>query len=440
MIEKRKTPGDIKWFDEARFGMFIHWGLYSMPARHEWIKLFEEIPEEKYDKYFEYFNPDMYDPKEWAAYAKKCGMKYVVITSKHHEGFCLFDSKYTDYKATNTKAGRDLLKECIDAFRAEGIHIGLYYSLLDWHHPEYPIDIIHPRRRDENAQELNKSRDMKKYAEYMRNQVTELLTNYGKIDMLWLDFSYDAKNWPIPNYYGEKWHSGKCEVDWESDKLIATARAIQPDIIINNRSGIEQDLWTPEQYQPTECIRAEDTGEFVTWEACQTFSDSWGYHRDEEMWKSPEMLVEMLIDTVAADGNMILNVGPTSRGYFDSRAVKLLGDIGEWMKCHGDSIYGCGSADKEFKAPEGCKLTQSNDGKRLYIHLFKYPFKYLHLNGFKDKIDYVQFLHDRSELLASDGTVDRMGDRNKISDETVVITLPVKKPEVLVPVIEVFLK
>ena len=196
----RKTPGDTAWFTRDRFGMFIHWGLYAMPARHEWVKTRERIPEEKYDKYFEHFDPDLFDAREWARQAKAAGMKYAVLTTKHHEGFCMWDTQYTDYKCTNTPAGRDLVREYVDAFRAEGLRIGFYYSLIDWHHPEFPIDHLHPRRDDENAEALNKTRDMHKYAEYMRNQVTELLTNYGKIDILWFDFSYsevpaDAKPW-----------------------------------------------------------------------------------------------------------------------------------------------------------------------------------------------------------------------------------------------------
>ena len=190
----RKTPGDTSWFTHDRFGMFIHFGLYAMPARHEWVKTNEKISEEHYDLYFKYFNPDLYDPRDWARQAKAAGMKYVVMTTKHHEGFCLFDSQYTDYKSTNTPCGKDLIKEYVDAFRAEGLRVGFYYSLIDWHHPDFPIDVLHPRRDDADAFEQSQGRDMHKYAEYMRNQVTELLTNYGKIDILWFDFSYDGRD------------------------------------------------------------------------------------------------------------------------------------------------------------------------------------------------------------------------------------------------------
>ena len=333
----RKTPGDTAWFRHDRFGMFIHFGLYALPSRHEWVKNHECTPEEKYQKYFDHFNPDLFDAREWARQAKAAGMKYAVLTTKHHEGFCLFDSQYTDYKSTNTPFGRDLVREYADAFRAEGLKVGFYYSLIDWHHPDFPIDMLHPRRNDPDAFEQNQGRDMHKYAEYMRNQVRELLTNYGKIDILWFDFSYSG-NKPEP---GKEWMKGKGKDDWEAEELIALARSLQPGIIIDNRTELEQDLWTPEQYQPLEWIRHKETGELVTWEACQTFSGSWGYFRDETSWKSPEMLVRMLVNTVALGGNLLMNVGPTSRGYFDYRAVDALKAYGEWMKYNGRSIYGC---------------------------------------------------------------------------------------------------
>lgn len=432
----KKTPGNTTWFEHDRFGMFIHWGLYSMAARHEWIKNMECISEEHYDLYFKHFNPDLYAPKAWARCAKAAGMKYAVLTTKHHEGFCMFDSKYTDYKCTNTPAGRDLVKEYVDAFRSEGIRIGFYYSLIDWHHPDFTIDRLHPRRNDPDAQKLNEGRDMKRYAKYMRDQVTELLTNYGKIDILWFDFSYpDEDSQPI-------WKKGKGKDDWEAEELIKTARSIQPEIIIDNRTTIEQDLWTPEQYQPMEWIRHKDTNELVTWEACQTFSGSWGYHRDEATWKSPRMLIDMLINTVCIGGNLLMNVGPTSRGYFDYRAEKALSAYADWMKYNSRSIYGCTMAEPEFTEPRGCRLTQSEDGSRLYIHLMEYPFGDVKMDNLADKIEYAQFLHDGSEVLfttkkayMNDGNTEATGKEN-----TIIFQLPTVKPPVEVPVIEIFLK
>jgi alpha-L-fucosidase len=431
----RATPGDTKWFTHDRFGMFIHWGLYALPARHEWIKSREKISEEKYDKYFKYFNPDLFDPKEWAKKAKEAGMKYAVLTTKHHEGFCMFDSKYTDYKSTNTPAGRDLVKEFVDAFRAEGLRIGFYYSLIDWHHPEFPIDPIHPRRDDEDAYEQSKDRDMHKYAEYMRNQVTELLTNYGRIDILWLDFSY-----PDRRVEDKPWMRGKGKDDWEAEELISLARKLQPDIIINNRSGIDQDIWTPEQYQPQEWIKHKDTQELVVWEACQTFSGSWGYHRDEMSWKTPEMLIHMLINTVSLGGNLLMNVGPTARGFIDYRAENALKVYADWMKYNSRSIYGCTMAEPEFVAPKGCRYTQSQDGKRLYVHLMEYPFAFLELRGLAGKVDYAQFLHDGSEILFTEGGSQHFSLGRLEGEDLLVLNIPHIKPPVIVPVIELFLK
>lgn len=428
----RKTDGDTEWFCHDRFGMFIHFGLYSLPARHEWIKEYEKISEEKYEQYFKHFNPDLFDAKDWARRAKQAGMKYVVLTTKHHEGFCLWDSKYTDYKSTNTEFGRDIVREYVDAFRAEGLKIGLYYSLLDWHHPDFTIDRIHPRRHDANAEKLNRGRDIKKYAQYMRDQIRELLTDYGKIDILWFDFSYDneqrAKE--FPESYPWMDHDGLKGVNqWESEKLIALCRELQPGIIINNRTDLDQDIWTPEQIQPTEWVKDENTGELLTWEACQTFSGSWGYHRDEQTWKSPKMLIDMLVNTVALGGNLIMNVGPTARGYFDRRANDALDVYAEWMRYNSRSIYGCTMAEPEFTAAYGTRLTQSTDGKRLYIHLQTYPFGTLKMSNLIGKVDYAQFLHDGSEVFAGD-----------TEDGATLFYLPVVAPACISPVIEVFLK
>ena len=432
----RKTPGDTAWFRHDRFGMFIHWGLYSMPARHEWVKTREEIPEAHYDKYFQYFNPDLYDAREWARQAKAAGMKYAVFTTKHHEGFCMWDTQYTDYKCTNTPAGRDLVREYVDAFRAEGLRIGFYYSLIDWHHPEFPIDLHHPRRDDPDAYEQSKGRDMRKYAQYMRDQVTELLTNYGRIDIMWYDFSYSNFNGT-----GDRaWMKGKGKDDWEAEALIALTRRLQPGIIIDNRTEIDQDIWTPEQFQPTEWVRHPETGERVTWEACQTFSGSWGYYRDEQTWKSPEMLIRMLVNTVALGGNLLMNVGPTSRGYLDGRAQGALKVYADWMKLNSRSIYGCTMAEPGLVAPPDCRRTQSEDGKRLYLHLFAYPFLHVQLRGLAGKVDYAQFLHDGSELRFTEGKLDHFGDALPEGDDLLVLYLPPVKPDCLVPVVEIFMK
>lgn len=414
----------LKWWTEARFGMFIHWGLYALPARHEWVKSRERLTDEQYQKYFEHFNPDLFNPREWARMARAAGMKYAVITAKHHEGFCLWDSKYTDYKVTNTPFGRDILKEFVEAFRAEGLKVGFYYSLLDWHHPDYTIDRYHPLRPDSEAdyERLNTGRDMARYREYMKNQVRELLTNYGEISIMWFDFSFPGK-------------FGKGRDDWDSIGLLKLARSLQPQLIIDDRLDLQDveggwDFTTPEQVRVTGW--PEYKGKKIPWETCQTFSGSWGYYRDEYTWKSSAQLIELLIDTVSKGGNLLLNVGPTGRGTFDHRAQDRLRAIGEWMALHGRSIYGCTQAPAEFIAPENTRLTWNPETDRLYIHLLFYPMDGIWLKKMAGRVKYIQFLHDASEIRFRPGTGNEAGD--------LWVSLPVQKPPVEIPVLEVFLK
>ncbi len=431
MLEVLKTPGDTSWFTRDRFGMFIHWGLYSLAARHEWVQHNEKIPNDVYEKYFKHFDPDLYDPSVWAKAAKDAGMKYFVITTKHHEGFCLWDSKFTDFKATNTPAGRDLLRPMVEAFRKEGLRTGFYYSLIDWHHPDFVLDPhIGPYRDHPDREKMNQGRDMARYAQYMRDQVRELLTGYGPVDIMWFDFSY-----PKPD------GSGKGRNDWESEKLYKLVRELAPNIILDDRLDLEEgwDVKTPEQFTPRSWVTFKGTP--VVWEACQTFSGSWGYHRDETSWKSVAQLVEMLVDTVSKGGNLLLNVGPTSRGEFDYRALESLQGIGEWMKRHSRSIYGCTAAPADIPTPQDCRLTYNPQTNRLYVHLFTWPFKYIYLDKLADRVEYAQLLNDGSELplVPTDWTANAASEHGS-RDNTLVLQLPTPKPPVTVPVIELFLK
>jgi alpha-L-fucosidase len=357
------------------------------------------------------------------------GMRYVVITSKHHEGFCLWDSDYTDYKATNTPYGKDLLKPFVEAFRAEGIRVGFYYSLIDWHHPEFPIDRIHPMRDDEEMRKTNDERDMEAYAEYLHNQVRELMTEYGQIDHFFPDFSY-----PGPD--------GKGHEDWRSEELLEMVRELQPQIIINDRLDLLDHRWgwdfrTPEQFMPREWVTMD--GERVPWETCQTFSGSWGYHRDEKTWKSDRQLIAMLIETVSKGGNLLLNVGPTARGTFDYRAMEKLKAIGEWMDYSSRSIYNCTAAPEGFEAPDKCLLTYNPEKNRIYVHVLEWPMGRLHLDGFGGKVKYAQFLHDASEVQFRGSRGAWMSGEDSSEEETLSLNLPIVKPEVEIPVIELFL-
>jgi alpha-L-fucosidase len=436
IAQPEPTDGDTSWFVHDRFGLFIHWGLYALPARHEWVKSNERIPTDLYDaKYFTRFDPDLYDPNAWADAAAGAGMKYFVITTKHHEGFCLWDSALTDYKATNTPAGRDLLRPLVDAFRARDLKVGFYHSLIDWHHPDYTLDAVHPQRDDAAVRAADTTRDMGRYADYLHGQTRELLTQFGKVDILWYDFTVGDD----PDR--ARALAKKSKASWRSEELIRMVRTLQPGIILDDRLDLPYgwDIKTPEQFQPRGWVHHE--GKPVVWEACQTFSGSWGYHRDEESWKSVEMLVQMLIDTVSKGGNLLLNVGPTGRGELDERALDRLRGIGTWMRRHSRSIYGCTQAPPELGAPPpDCRYTYNPDTNRLYVHCFAWPFGQLYLDGLGGKVAYAQLLNDASELLMKDIEPWQAAYGHGAATDTLALRLPVKKPDVTVPVIELYLK
>lgn len=383
-----------KWFMDARFGMFIHWGLYSIPACGEWVMSEREMTVEDYEQYFERFDPVAYDPKKWVQAAKNAGMKYVVLTAKHHDGFCLFDSKLTDYKCTNTKAGRDLVREYVDACREAGLRVGLYYSIIDWHHPDFPKygDRQHPMRNNEAYKE--EKIDFERYLEYMHGQVKELVTNYGKIDILWFDFSYD-------DMCGEK---------WRATDLIKMVRSYQPDVIIDNRlegagdnhgsiatvnpliySG---DFASPEQIIPPTGVR-DEAGEMIPWELCATMNNHWGYCNFDHEYKSPAMLIRKLVECVSKGGNMILNVGPDAKGRIPEESYQILAEIGKWMEKNQESIYGCGIST--LPKPEWGRYTQK--GNTIYAHVYETPLGALPLYGIApERLKKVYYLADGSEM------------------------------------------
>lgn len=383
-----------KWFMEARFGMFIHWGLYSIPAKGEWMMSEAEMSVSEYKQYFDLFDPVDYNPREWVRLAKEAGMQYAVLTAKHHDGFCLFDSALTEYKATNTKAGRDLVREFVDACREEGIRVGLYFSIIDWSYPDFPKygDRQHPMRNNEAYKD--EKIDFDRYLEYMHGQVKELVTNYGKIDILWFDFSYD-------DMCGEK---------WKATELIKMVRKYQPDVIIDNRlegSGEDHgsiatanpliysgDFASPEQIIPPEGVR-DELGEMIPWELCATMNNHWGYCNFDHQYKSPEMLIRKLVECTSKGGNMILNVGPDAKGNIPKESVKILKEIGQWMKKNQESVYGCGIC--ELPKPEWGRYTQK--GNVIYAHVYETPLGALPLYGIgPDKLDKVYYVADGTEM------------------------------------------
>ena len=383
-----------KWWQYDRFGMFLHWGLYSIPACGEWMMSEKEMTVEEYKKYFELFDPVDYDPKKWVRAAKRAGMKYMVLTAKHHDGFCLFDSAYTDYKATNTKAGRDLVREFVDACREEDMKVGLYFSIIDWSHPDFPKygDKQHPMRNNEAYKD--EKIDFDNYLDYMHKQVKEIVTNYGKLDLLWFDFSYD-------DMVGEK---------WKATELITMVRKYQPDVIIDNRlegagdnhgsliSGeptiYSGDFVSPEQIIPPEGV-VDIHGNPVPWELCATMNNHWCYCNFDKEYKSAQMLIRKLVECVSKGGNFLLNVGPDARGNMPKESLAILEEIGEWMDKNSESIYGCGICD--LPKPEWGRYTQKGD--IIYAHVFETPLGALPLTGIgPDKLDKVYYVADGTEM------------------------------------------
>ena len=384
----RILPERVKSFARDRFGMFIHWGLYSIPAENEWIRSRNRLSVEDYQPYFDTFDPVNYAPRKWAQLAKRAGMKYAVLTTKHHDGFCLFDSQYTDYKATNTPAGRDLVREYVDAFRAEGIKIGFYYSLLDWHHPDYPAygDMHHPMR-DNEAYRNQQGQHFERYREYMHNQIRELLTNYGKIDIMWFDFSYDEMT-------GEK---------WGATEIVKMARELQPDIIIDNRMGgnikaenpeiYAGDYASPEQMIPVGGVK-DVNGDPIPWETCITLNDHWCYVQRDKNFKSAKNVINMLMECVSNGGNLLLNVGPTAKGEIPPESVAILEEVGEWMHLNGEAVYGCGAVDME--RPSWGRVTRND--KAIYLYVQDTCSEHIPVYDCPEKIKCAVLLGDGSEV------------------------------------------
>lgn len=340
----------IRWFEEARFGMFIHWGLYSILGRGEWVMYIEKIPKGEYAQLAKQFKPKRFNAKTWVKLASDAGMKYIVLTTRHHDGFCLFDSKVSDFTSVKTAAKRDFVAEYVKACRKYRMKIGFYYSLLDWRFSGY-----HNREKEPES--------FKEMVEQAHSQVKELMSNYGKIDILWYDgaWPYDAEA-------------------WQSKKLNDMVRKLQPHILINNRSQLPEDFGTPEQHIPT----AAPETKFPThlWESCMTMNDNWGYSAGDKNWKSTRQLIMNLIRCVSGEGNYLLNVGPKPDGTIPEPSIKRLKEIGKWMKENKESIHHAGRAHFEGGM---VGLTTAKNNK-VYLHVFRWPGEEICLAGVKNKI------------------------------------------------------
>lgn len=393
-----------QWWREARFGMFIHWGVYSVPADSsrglaEWYMSNFQMQVPDYEKFAAQFNPVKFDAKQWVRIARNAGMKYIVITSKHHDGFAMFDSKVSDYSITKaTPFKRDPMKELAAECKRQGVKLCFYHSIMDWHHPDYL-----PRRDWEKTTRPAGDAYLDRYIAYMKTQLKELVTNYGPLGVLWFD--------------------GEWENTWTHEHgkdLYNYVRSLQPSILINNRvdkgrAGMQGmttddkfmgDFGTPEQEIPA---RGFPDGRL--WETCMTLNDTWGYARNDHNWKSADDLIRKLVDIASKGGNFLLNVGPTELGEFTPETIDRLEAMGRWMKVNGAAVYGTSSSPYR-KLPFEGRCTRK--GNRLYVHIFRWPAGELTLPGLKTNVLSARAL-DGGEKLA----VSRSGD-------TVTIAKPAK--------------
>jgi alpha-L-fucosidase len=335
----------MDWWTQSRFGMFIHWGVHTIIARDIWNMEHEAIPPDEYRQLGKMFRPPAGCAREWARLARETGQKYMVLTTKNHDGYCLFDTKTTDFCATKQACGRDLVAEFVEAARAEGRRVGFYFSMMDWIHPDGIRCVV-----DEAAR--------RRFVEYTHAQVHEICSNYGKIDILWWDGA-----WPL-NAEG-----------WEAEKLQKWIREKQPGIIINDRGGLKGDFTTSEQ-------KIEPAEEGRAWEACMTINGAWGYVAGDENWKSPQTILSNLITCARGGGNFILNISPKSNGSVPEGSVRVLEQVGRWMAMYGDTIYGT----------ERCKVSRSNylnftrKQNTLYLHVTRWPGKVITLARFTSQV------------------------------------------------------
>jgi alpha-L-fucosidase len=356
----------MQWWHEARFGMFIHWGLYSVLGRHEWVMENEGIPVTDYEQLAKRFQPKPNAARAWAKLAKQAGQKYMVMTSKHHEGFCNFDTKLTNYCAPKQGPGRDLVHEYAEAARAEGLRFGFYYSLMDWHHPD-------------GARCATNEDARKRFVEYTHGLIRELMTNYGKVDVLWYDVS-----WPLDAR------------GWESERMNKMVFELQPDIIVNNRNALPGDFSTPEQK-----IVADQPGR--AWESCMTLNESWGYHIADDAWKTPKTIVRNLVYCSHDAGNYLLNIGPKPDGSIPEESVRVLTEVGRWTSRNAESIH----------TQDRCQPHRSNyagftrKGNTLYMHVYFWPGETVALAGLKTGVK-------SARLLASGQQVKFQQDRFRV--------------------------
>jgi len=376
-----------EWFRQDRFGLFIHWGMYSIIGKGEWVRHTGKVPEEEYQKLVPQFNPTQFDAASWVAQAKRAGQKYLVITTKHHDGFCMFDSKLTDYDIMSTPLKRDVIKELADECHRQGVRLGFYYSIMDWHHPDYL-----PRRPWEKDRSTEGA-DFNRYIDFMRGQIRELMTGYGRIEVLWFDGGWERK---AP------------EDLKQFQAIIDMARSLQPHMLVNNRAFIAGDFETPEQFIPPTGL-VDEQGQPKLWEACLTMTTGhgafaptawWGYDQFETVFKPTEECVQKLVDVVSKGGNLLLNIGPTPQGTIRPEEAERLEGVGRWMQRYGEAIYGTTASPFQL-LPFFGRVTQK--GNRLFVHVFDWPEdRRLVLPGLKTQVSRAYLMNDPGAAVAAE--------------------------------------
>lgn len=374
----------MQWWHDAKFGMFIHFGLFSVLGKDVWNYESEGWTMQEYEPLIQQFNPKSGSTREWAKLARSAGQKYIVLTTKNHDGFCLWNTKTTKLNALNAPCKRDIIAEYVESARAEGMKVGFYFSIFDWHHPdgERCVD-------DESAR--------KRLVEFTHEQIRELLTNYGKIDVLW----YDGAR---PNL-GAK--------GWESERMNKMVFELQPDIIVNNRNALNGDFGTPEQK-----IVAEERA----WESCMTLNESWGYHAADDEWKTPKQMLRNLALCVRDNGNYLVSIGPRPDGTVQSEAIDLLSRVGSWMSRNGSAIYGC----QRSKVTRHQYAGLTRKGNTLYLHVHDWPGNEVRIGAIVTKARSARFLATGEEV-----KFDQNDDRIRMYD------LPKKAPDTPVTVIAI---
>jgi alpha-L-fucosidase len=391
-IQKR-----LEEWQDLKFGLLMHWGPYS-----QWgvVESWSICPEDvgwavegqkkgvansyneyvqKYEALKTTFNPSKFNPEAWAAAAKEAGMKYMVFTTKHHDGFNMFDTKYTDYKITDkgtpfsSNPRSNIVKEVFQAFRSENFWIGAYFSKPDWHSDYYWWKKFPASDRNANYSIQKHPDQWKKFVDFTHNQIDELMTDYGKVDILWLDGGWvrkktdeEVKAELLDVYDNSRWFRNPQSQDINMAEIVRKSRLKQPQLIVVDRAvpGEQQNYLTPEQHIP-------ETGLPYPWETCMTMANSWSYVPNDQ-YKSANELIEKLVDIVSKGGNYLLNIAPSPDGEFDPTAYERLKEIGNWIKTNGEGIYGS-RMNKSFNEGETIRFTKSKDGKTQYVFLFDYP-------------------------------------------------------------------